>query len=148
MPAIPLCLRRAGAAALLCFAGAAHAADAPEPGLWEITTRSERNGVAREPRTRTHCIMPDRAPDFMSRAEANFAKVLGPCTSIDRRKTENGSSWRIQCSAELPIQADASYAFQSAQHYVATLRSRLTLPGETANSTITVEGKRIGECPK
>ncbi len=136
------------AAALVLAAGVALAADAPQPGQWEIASKTERNGVVKTRPLRTICMTPEKARDFGARLQRDLITATGTCKSIEPRKTDTGMSWSIQCAPEMPLRATASYAFDGPQHYVATVKSETSFAGKTLVSTLTIEGRRIGECPK
>ena len=126
----------------------ASAAEAPEPGLWQTTSKSERAGVVRIRPTRTRCISPEQSRDFAARTTRDFNTSLASCQSVDLHKTENGMTWRLACTGALPVGGFATYAFDSPQHYVATIQSGVQFFGMSVRSTLTIEGRRIGECPK
>ena len=90
----------------------------------------------------------EKARDFGARLQRDLITATGTCQSIEPRKTDTGMSWSIQCAPEMPLRATASYAFDGAQHYVATVKSEPTFAGKTLASTLTIEGRRIGERPK
>ena len=52
------------AAALVLAAGVALAAEAPQPGQWEIASKTERSGVVKTRPLRTICITPEKAREF------------------------------------------------------------------------------------
>ena len=135
------------AALILARSAPGLAADAPEPGLWQTTSKSERNGVVRVRPTRTRCISPEQSRDFAARTTRDFNSSLASCQTVDPRKTDNGMKWLLVCTGALPVSGVASYAFDSPEHYLATVQTRVQLLGVNVQSTLTIEGKRIGECP-
>lgn len=133
---------------IMAAASVTLAADAPQPGQWEVASKSERRGTVTTRPLRVYCMTPDKARDFVARMQRDLTTATGTCKSIDPRKTDTGMSWSIQCAPEMPLRATASYTFEGAGHYIATVKSEATFAGKTLRSTLTIEGRRIGECPK
>lgn len=136
------------AAVLGLTASIAIAADVPQPGLWQVASKTERRGAAKEQPVRTFCMTPEKARNFSESFVRDFNTATGSCKSIDPHKTDTGMNWSIQCGPEMPLKATATYALDGPQRYVATIRSEATFAGRTLISTRTIEGRRIGECPK
>jgi hypothetical protein len=119
-----------------------------QPGLWEISSKSERGGVVKVRPTKTRCITPEQAKEFASRAPYEKAGISESCKTADLKQTGNATSWRVQCTGKLPMETSVSYTFDTPQHYTAMFKTTVTLMGTAASSTLTLEGRRIGECPK
>lgn len=135
-------------ATVLALTSIAVAADVPQPGLWQVASKTERRGVVKEQPVRTFCMTPEKARNFSESLVRDFNTATGTCRSIDPRKTDTGVNWSIQCGPEMPLKATATYVLDGPQRYVATIRSEAMFAGRTLISTRTTEGRRIGECPK
>ena len=118
----------------------------PQPGLWEI--HKSFSGTSTPRPVRTRCISAEQASHF---AELPSREVrVGPalCKSFELDKTDNGTTWTTLCPS-LPFRFAASYVGDTPQHYIWMFRREIMLAGQPiASSTVTIEGKRIGECPK
>jgi len=119
-----------------------------QPGLWEMTSKTERAGVVKARPTKTRCITPEQVKAFVDRAPYQKTGTDQSCKSADLKQAGDKMSWRIQCTGKLPMETNASYTFDNPQHDTALFRTTVTIMGKTASSTLTVEGRRIGECPK
>lgn len=119
-----------------------------QPGLWELAGKSDRDGVTTARPTTTRCITPELAKRF-GLAAFQQQKQNSTCSVFDWRATANGAQWRIRCFiSSVPIETAASYEADSPQHYKAEFKSSVTIAPMTERSTMTLEGRRIGECPK
>jgi Protein of unknown function (DUF3617) len=119
-----------------------------QPGLWEVTSKTARGGVVKVRPTKTRCITPEQVKEFVDRATYEKTSTDQSCKSADLKQAGDKMSWRIQCTGKLPMETNASYTFDSLQHYTALFSTTVTIMGQSASSTLTVEGRRIDECPK
>jgi hypothetical protein len=136
-------------AVVMLFAVSARAIDL-QAGLWEISTKHERDGVTIPAPMRTKCIAPEQAKIISERAfpPAEFNRQGRTCKVSDLHKTDKEMTWRIECSGLFPAEQTGRYVVDSPQHYMSELKSSVKLPTKTLSSTVTNEGRRIGECPK
>lgn len=137
---------------LLCLAGAlllaapAHALDTLQAGQWQVTGKRERSGVVTERPPVTRCLTAEQARDIPKRpTEASQGATCRPADYQERGKT---ASWRMHCSGAFTVDTTASYSVPDPQHYSATFATTVTLGGKTSSSTLTMQGTRLGECPK
>jgi hypothetical protein len=125
----------------------ARAAD-PQPGLWEIHKTIESRGASTARPTRTRCMTAEQVSQFAQLGSREFSVGQATCTSVYLSKTDGGVTWITQCPP-LPLRIAASYTSDSPQHYVLTFRREIIVAGHVlASGGFTIEGKRIGECPK
>jgi hypothetical protein len=104
-----------GAIALLSTV-AAHAAD-PQPGLWKISAKSERNGVTVGERSLDSCITADAA---RSLTQAKLDQQFDPrneCKAVDEQRVGNSLSWRVQCTGPVPAETRGLFVFDTPDHY-------------------------------
>ncbi len=135
-------------ATFLALAGVPAKAVDLQPGLWEVSSKSERGGVVKARPTKTRCITPEQAREFVNRTPYEKTGTNESCKSADLKQAGNTMSWRIQCTGKLPMETSASYTFDNPQHYTAVFKTTVTVMGKTTSSTLTVQGRRLGECPK
>jgi hypothetical protein len=138
-----------GAAAM---AAAAQAVDL-QAGLWEVSTTSARNGVSTPRPARTLCMTPEKAKAITAQiAKAlptdTFSSRNTTCKIVDLRETEKEVTWRTQCTGQFPAEQTGRYVVDNPQHYTNTVRSSVKGVKKTLSSTLTTEGRRVGECPK
>ncbi len=121
-----------------------------QPGLWEISTKQERDGAVTQRPTRNKCITSEQAKTISSRAflAGEFRLRGRTCKIIDQHQTDKEITWRMECPGLFPAEQAGRHVVDSPQHYTSELKSSVKLPGKTMSSTLTVEGRRIGECPQ
>lgn len=121
----------------------------PEPGLWEVQKSVARAGASELRPLRTRCISAEQASRLAQPPAPNVTAIgAATCKTFDLHKTNTGITWTTQCPS-LAFRLIASYVGDTSQHYVWTFRRETVLVGQVlASSTVTIEGKRVGECPK
>ncbi|MBS0534129.1 MAG: DUF3617 family protein [Proteobacteria bacterium] len=139
-----------GLAMALAIVGAARAADRPQPGLWEVITKHERGGVGKSDPAKQRCITAEQAKSFGSRDAVPVANSRNgmTCKLADWQAQPDGTSWRIACTGAVAAEQTGRYVFDSAQHFTATMTTTVSTPGRERVSVLTIESRRIGECPK
>lgn len=144
-----LLLISAGATSLILAALPAKAVDL-QPGLWEVTGKEERDGVITQRPRRTHCITPGQAKEASSRTSVELSVSRGgeSCKTVDSQKTDTGMTWRMRCVGPIAAEQTGSFVFDSPQHYTVVLKTTATAARRTLTTTLTTEGRRIGECPQ
>jgi len=127
-----------------------YGASAPQSGLWEVSTKRERVGVTTPQATRTRCITEKQASELGTQPSViTSAGPAGPnCKFADWQKTPDGVTWRLQCPGPLAAEQTGRYVFDTAQHFTATFNTSVSIPGRERTSVLTIEARRIGECPK
>ena len=120
----------------------------PQPGLWEIHRTIEGGGTSTVRPTRTRCVTAAQVSQFAQMASHEVTVGPATCQNLDLHQTETGMTWTTQCPT-LPVRIAASYVVDSPQHYIWTFRRDIIVAGHVlATSTVTIDGRRIGECPK
>ena len=124
-----------------------------QPGLWELSSKSDRDGVIAQRPLRKQCITPDKAKQVteqVSRAlpKNEFGNRGANCKIIDLKTTDQEVTWRTECSGFFPAEQTGRYVVDSPQHVTSEVHSSVKLAQKTLSSTVTTEGRRIGECPK
>ena len=121
-----------------------------QPGLWEVSSRSERAGVVQARPAKTRCLTPEKAREAATQTSMDLSKGgRGEgCKTVESRKTDNGLTWRMQCVGLIAAEQTGSFAVENPQRYTAVLKTTATIGSRSLTSTLTVEARRIGECPK
>jgi len=128
----------------------AEAVDKPQPGLWEVITKHERDGVGRTDPAKQRCITAEQARTFGTREAVPVANSRNglTCKLADWQSNPDGANWRIACDGPLAAEQRGRYVFDSAQHFTSTITTTVSTPGRERVSVLTIESRRIGECPK
>jgi hypothetical protein len=127
-----------------------YAANAPQPGLWEVTSKKERAGAITEEPNRTQCISAEQSREFGSRSSitASGSRKGLTCSISDWQKFPDGMSWRLRCIGAISAEQEGRYVFTTPRHYTAEFISTVTIPGRRMSSKVMIEATWIGECPK
>jgi len=143
-------------AALLAFAAAlllafilvsdARAAE-PQPGLWEVKIRTGGPSAPRE-QVNTDCVTPEHTKNIAT----GFGPAENPgssCTRANYKWDGTKITYQIQCKMpNSTSEGDVTYIFDTPTHYTATMTNKISVRGQNIVSTMTMEGRRLGECPK
>lgn len=147
----------AGAASLALMPLPAAAVDM-QPGLWELTSKVDRDGVPESRPTRSQCITAEIAnaardrTDFglgggaTARLNARFGKDA--CKLVETKNSPELMSWRLRCTGSPRAEQEGTARFDNPRHYLLVITTRLTAANKTVSSVTTTEGRHIGECPR
>lgn len=109
-----------------------------EPGYWEITARTEVEGV-QDPKafTHTHCLKAEDAKDPSGLFGASGTK----CEFTDKTDTGSVMTFKVVCGMEPPVRGagSVSYARES-------LNGNLEIRLENLVTRSHITGRRIGGC--
>ncbi len=123
------------------------AAETLQAGLWQLTSKRERDGVTTERPPVTRCITPEQAKDMPRQSPPDMAKNPN-CSTSDFKHSGNTVSWHMQCTGTPAVDTGVEYTVADPQHYAATFKTTVTLGKSTTSSVLHVQGTRTGECPK
>ena len=133
------------AAALLLASRAARAAE-PQPGWWEVKVRTGSPAGQRET-VNTSCVTPEHTKNIAT----GFGPAENPSTACKRTSYNwDGTKITLQVQCQMPNSTsvgDMVYVFDTPTHYTATMTNKISLRGQNIVSTMTMEGRRLGECP-
>jgi uncharacterized protein DUF3617 len=139
--------------AVLGPAGPAAAAQ-PQPGQWRVVTKITMTGLppgmpagmAQQEQTQLQCVTPEQARDPKNWKEPDGGRGAQNCTT---KRDWNGTVLTIesQCRGNPPTTVKGTMTFDTPTHYRGVMTSSSPTPGAPAVN-ITMEGQRIGECPR
>ena len=138
------------AVALAMLACQPCAADGLQPGLWKVTTRTQMAGSPVRENSRTSCMSVDAANDAY-KSFLGEEKVQPGCTQFRELKA-NTLTWQTECSRQNGISGKGSIVFDSPQHYSGSAMMTRSLggmglpEGQAVTISVTMEGRRVGEC--
>jgi len=139
--------RTAIVALLILTALAAHAAD-PQPGLWQVTVKSAAPGGQVREHVSTSCVTPEQTKNLQS----GFGPPENPnmpCKRTSFERQGNRVTYHVQCTMQSATsEGDGTFIFDTPTHYSATVTNRIAMQGQTITTTTTMEGRRVGECPR
>jgi hypothetical protein len=132
------------AAALLV--GAAQA-DGLKAGLWQLTNKSQINGVDAPARETRRCLSEADVKDLDKTFSPVSRTTNSTCERVEHEATPQRLKWRLKCTGQLDMNVAGDFVFDTPEHYTATVDSSAAMLGRTINtSRVTIEARRIGEC--
>lgn len=132
------------AAFLLPFHAAAAAPNMKE-GLWEITVRTEMQGMpgGMPPQTVQQCITQKELADPSKMTPGTQADKR--CKIADYKMQGNTASWRTACEGDMTGSGTITYAGSS---YTGTQTMSMKHDGRTVDMTVNFTGRHLGDCKK
>jgi hypothetical protein len=129
-----------------------------QPGLWELTTKVDRDGVGATRPLRARCVTAENANAARTATALDigtgFRTTLGPsvgkenCKLIDAKNGTDLMTWRLQCTGSTSAQREFTARFDSPRHYVMVTKTSVTVGNKTVTVISTTEGQYKGECPR
>jgi hypothetical protein len=118
----------------------------PQPGWWEVKVRTATPAGPRET-VNTSCVTPEHTKNIAT----GFGPAENPSTSCKRANYKwDGTriTFQIQCKmTNSTSEGDVTYIFDTPTHYTATMKNKISLSGQDIDMTMTMEGRRLSECP-
>ena len=138
--------RTAIVALLVLTALAAHAADS-QPGLWQVTAKNSAAGGPPREHVSTSCVTPEQVKNLQSGVGSENPNM--PCKRTSFERQGNRVTYHVQCTMQGGTsEGDGTFIFDTPTHYSATVTNRIAMQGQTITTTTTMEGRRVGECPR
>jgi hypothetical protein len=119
------------------------AAPTMQPGLWEITTKTEMPGMpmAMPAQTMRHCYRPEDVKDPKSTVPADKN-----CKMESFNQSGNTVTWQVSCQTEGGPMSGKGTMTQGAQSYTGTTTMKGKMQGMDMTMNMSYSGKRVGEC--
>jgi hypothetical protein len=123
-------------------------ADGIEPGLWEITSRTETGGVIGPPHESSKCLTAEETRDLPTTFSPVPRTINSVCAPIERSFSGEKLTWRLVCKGQLNMELTGEFDFDSPHHYTATMQTKAEMAGmpmiDTQN---TLEAHWVSACP-
>jgi hypothetical protein len=146
-----LTIRQAAAPALallVLVATASARADGLQPGMWRILTHPVIDGVAGREQENTRCLTPADVADPEKTFSPVGSTVNSTCQMVEHELTAGRLKWHLQCTGQLDMDLTGEFLFDAPEHYSATITTASSMQGRQLQAgRMTVEGRRVGECP-
>lgn len=126
----------------------------PQPGQWRVVTKMTMSGLpaglpglGAQENTQMQCVTPEMAQDPKKWKTPDGGGGVQNCTY---KNTVNGNVIGIQatCSGNPPSTVKGTLTFDSPTHYRGAINSSISVSGMAMQVQITMDGRRVGECPK
>jgi|ERR1043166_2215305 hypothetical protein len=114
-----------------------------QPGMWEITTKTEMPGipVAIPPQTMRHCYTRKDVDD----GALPKGKDAQNCKVKDYALKGNTGSWTVECTGENAMTGAGTMTYAS-NSYSGSMKSKIKQGGQIMEMTQSWSGKRVGDC--
>ena len=133
-------------AAVLLLAFDVRAAE-PQPGWWEVKIKSTSPSGPHEV-VNNNCITAEHTKNIAN----GFGPAENPGTSCTRLNYKwDGTRITFQMQCKMPnstSEGDVTYVFDTPTHYTATMTNKISVRGQSIVTTMTMEGRRVADCPK
>ena len=115
-----------------------------QPGWWQETEIGSENGKPAAPKTETTCMTPEDAKNPL-RGFSPGKEMRGQCKVLDVNQKTDGIFIHMACGdpKQFLIDIAVDYVFTSARSYTGTVKSTVTLMGQTTTIDKKVEGKWV-----
>lgn len=139
------------AAGLLVIAGAlaaSTAAEGIEPGLWQVTSRTQTGGVIGPPHESSKCLTPQDVADLATTFSPVSRTINSTCAPIEHNLSGSHLIWRLTCRGQLDMELTGEFNFDSPRHYSATVQSKAAMAGmPMLDSQENIEARWLSACP-
>jgi Protein of unknown function (DUF3617) len=133
-----------------CALGASTAsADGIEPGLWQVTSRTQTGGVIGPPHESSKCLTPQDVADLATTFSPVSRTVNSTCGPIERSLSGSHLTWRLTCRGQLDMELTGEFNFDSPRHYSAAVQSKAAMAGmPMLDSQENIEARWLSACPQ
>jgi hypothetical protein len=122
-------------------------AQQPQPGLWQVTTKSSGMGGPPRDHTSTSCITPEQTKNLQSGFGPPENPQM-PCKRTNYQQQGNKVTFNVQCTMpNATSEGTGTFIFDTPTHYTAVMTNSINMQGQKITTTTNIEGRRIGECP-
>ena len=122
-------------------------ADALQPGYWKVTSVPEVNGALAPPQEKMRCMTAAETADLDKTFSPEARTINSTCERVEHEVTATSLKWRLQCTGQMAMDVAGAFSFETPQRYVAEVRTKMSMPGQTVMSRVAITGERVGDCP-
>jgi hypothetical protein len=124
-------------------------ADGLEPGLWQVTTRTQTGGVIGPPHESSKCLTPQDTSDLATTFSPVSRTVNSECAPIEHSFDGSRLNWRLTCKGQLDMELTGEFNFENPRHYIGTVQTKAAMADTVMlNSQQSVEGRWVSACPQ
>jgi Protein of unknown function (DUF3617) len=133
-----------------CTLGASTAwAEGIEPGLWQVTSRTQTGGVIGPPHESSKCLTAQDVADLATTFSPVSRTVNSTCAPTEHSLSGSHLNWRLTCKGQLDMELTGEFNFDSPRHYSATVQSKAAMAGmPMLDSQENIEARWLSACPQ
>jgi uncharacterized protein DUF3617 len=145
-----IAVQTASGLVVACALGASTAAaEGIEPGLWQVTSRTQTGGVIGPPHESSKCLTAQDVADLATTFSPVSRTVNSTCAPIERSLSGSHLNWRLTCRGQLDMELTGEFNFDSPRHYTATVQSKAAMAGmPMLDSQENIEARWRSACPQ
>jgi hypothetical protein len=121
-------------------------ADGIAPGLWQVITRNQAEGVVSAPHESSKCLTEDETKDLATTFSPVSRMVNAECAPIERKLEGGKLDWRLVCKGQINVELTGAFNFDSEHHYTGTVRTHAEIGGQTMDTLNMLEGRWVSAC--
>lgn len=135
---------------MACTLGASTAwAEGIEPGLWQVTSRTQTGGVIGPPHESSKCLTAQDVADLATTFSPVSRTVNSTCAPTEHSLSGSHLNWRLTCKGQLDMELTGEFNFDSARHYTAIVQSKAAMAGmPMVDSQENIEARWLSACPQ
>lgn len=135
-----------GAFVILAFDVSVACADGIAPGLWQVITQNQAEGMVSAPHELTKCLTEDETKDLATTFSPVPRMVNAECAPIERKLEGGKLDWSLVCKGQINVELTGAFNFDSEHHYTATVRTHAEIGGQTMDTLNMLEGRWVSAC--
>lgn len=118
------------------------------PGLWKLSVVMQMNGMTMPPQIIRHCVTPAalKKPNGNIPLPPMHGKTA--CKVADVTHHGDRVSWKMSCTGAEKMEMVGTTTYYGAEHYKGRMKMTMTQYGHAMRMTQSIEGWRLGNCPK
>jgi hypothetical protein len=130
---------------LMLFSLPVMAAPNMQPGMWEITTRMEMEGMEGMPAMPANTVRQCIHPADVQSGSATVPKGDPQCEVKDFKMQGNTAFWRMECKGANAMNGSGTVTYSGAS-YSGKTQFMMKEQGQSMTMNQAFNGKRIGDC--
>jgi hypothetical protein len=138
-----------GVASACALPSATVLADGIEPGLWQVTSRTQTGGVIGPPHESSKCLTAQEVSDLAATFAPASRTINSTCAPIEKDFNGARFTWRLTCKGQLDMELTGEFNFDGPRHYTAIVRSKASMAGTPmVDSQENIEARWLSPCPQ
>jgi len=133
--------------ALVLLTSSAARTDGLEAGLWKVVTKPVVNGMVAPGQETMRCLTADDVANLEVTFSPNSRTTNSTCENTEHEATPQRLKWHLQCKGQIDMDIAGEFAFDSRDHYTATITTQVSLGNQIQRSRAAIEAQRVGACP-
>ncbi len=118
------------------------------PGLWKVSMVMRMNGVSMPPTIFRHCVTPAALKKPHGAIPLPPMRAKAACKVMEVTHHGNTVRWKMSCSGAEKMETVGTMTYYGTDHYKGQTKITMTQHGHAMRMMQSIEGWRLGNCPK